>query len=191
VTALQTDIEDLASSDTEISWRAKQRLLSLGSAALGPLLDALESAELPLRWKVLLLLYEIGDSRAVPAIIHCLQSPSPAIRAAAAQLLGKSGDKRAATVLRESLTNDQQAESLVWIIQALGALKDPLSVDPLIRVMQQTDSSAIRYTAIEALGLIGDTRAIEPICQFSEDTSHHVRARVSTALERLQTVYPG
>ena len=75
-------------------------------------------------------------------------------------------------------------------MQALGRLADSRSIDALLNVMQTTDSPAVRYTAIEALGLIGDRRVIEPIRLYLNDASQHVRSRVEAALERLSEEQP-
>ena len=182
---LQSDIEDLNSYDAETSSRAKQRWLALGQAALDPLMAALSNANDQLRWKILLLLCEIGDNRAIPAFIECLHSPRSAIQAAAAQFLGNTGDPRAAEALRAALRDNHHATSPIWFIQALGKLRDKQSVDLLLRIMTDTDSATIRYTAIEALGLNGDKRAAEAIRCHANDDSHHVRARVSEALKLL------
>jgi HEAT repeat protein len=185
MTMLQNDIEELNSFDSETSDRARQRWLAQGQAALEPLIAALSNANDQLRWKILLLLCEIGDNRAIPVFIDSLHSSRSAIQAAAAQFLGNTGDPRAAAALRAALKDYHSATSPIWIIQALGKLRDREAVDLLIRIMSETDSAAIRYTAIEALGLIGDRKAIEPIRRYANDESHHVRARVSVALELL------
>lgn len=185
MTVLQSDIDDLNSFDNETSSRARQRWLALGQAALDPLISALSNANDQLRWKILLLLCEIGDNRAIPAFIECLHSPRSAIQAAAAQFLGNTGDPRAAEALRAVLNDYPHMASPIWVIQALGKLRDKQAVDLLIRVMSETDSATIRYTAIEALGLIGDKRAAETIRRYANDDSHHVRSRVNEALKLL------
>lgn len=187
MTILQNNIDDLNSSDGETSNRAKQQWLAQGQAALEPLMAALSNANEQLRWKILLLLYEIGDNRAIPAFIESLHSPRSAIQAAAAQFLGNTGDPRATEALRAALKDYRHFNSPIWIIQALGKLRDQQSVDLLIEIMNDTDSATVRYTAIEALGAIGDKRAIETIRQYTNDESHHVRSRANTALELLST----
>lgn len=178
-------IEELVSTDYERSRRAKQQLLALGRAAVAELMAALPSQSDPQRWKIILVLSEIGDIRAVPTFIDCLSSCSTAIQAAAAQFLGNAGDRRAVEPLLRLLCSDEGACSLVWIIQALGRLRDDRAVEPLLRIVQTTDSSSVRYTAIEALGYLGNPIAIGTIRQYANDSCHHVRSRVTTALERL------
>lgn len=185
MTTVEDLIEDLVQADFQQSKTAKEQLVALGHAVVDELMAALPAANDQQRWKIITVLSEIGDTRAVPAFIDCLRSRSSAIQAAAAQFLGNSGDKRAVEPLLRHLVDDESACSQVWIIQALGKLRDSRAVEPLLSIVQTTDSSSVRYTAIEALGNIGDVHAIEIIRQYADDSCHHVRSRVVTALERL------
>src|SRR5258708_25679220 len=71
------------------------------------------------------------------------------------------------------------------LIIALGRLRDSRSVEPLSRFLESTDSSELRYTLIEALGVLGDRNVIPLISKFQNDPNHHVRERVTMALEQL------
>ncbi|MBI5666388.1 MAG: HEAT repeat domain-containing protein [Chloroflexi bacterium] len=178
-------IEELVNADFDRSRRARQQLAALGRAAVDALTAALPAGTDQQRWKIIILLSEIGDPKAVPAFIDCLRSRSPAIQAAAAQFLGNAGDRRAVEPLLHYLFDDESACSLVWIVQALGKLRDRRAVEPLLRVVQTTDSASVRYTAIEALGNIGDPKVADIIRLYANDSSHHVRSRVVSALEQL------
>lgn len=182
---LREFVEELLQPSVERSRSARLELVMMGSAAVDELLRWLPTATDQQRWKLLLVLGEIGDLRAVPAFIENLESSSSAIQAAAAQFLGSLGDRRAVEPLLRALVRGNNASSLVWIVQALGKLQDQRAVEPLLALVQTTDSASVRYTAIEALGRLGDTRAISIIRRYANDDSHHVRARVVAALEQL------
>ncbi len=185
VDSLRELVEDLIQSSPERSRRARLELVTLGSAAVDELLRWLPVCNDQQRWRLLIVLSEIGDERAVPAFIDCLRSPLSAIQAAAAQFLGSAGDRRAVEPLLDALTRDANATAQVWIVQALGKLQDERAVEPLLALVESTESASVRYTAIEALGWLGDARAVPVICRYAEDDSHHVRARVAGALQRL------
>ena len=51
--------------------------------------------------------------------------------------------------------------------------------------MHETELPSVRYTAIEALGRIGDTSVLDDIVRYENDDSHHVRARAQKAIEIL------
>lgn len=67
---------------------------------------------------------------------------------------------------------------------ALGRLKAPAAVEPLIRALHNPDSF-VRWGAASALGQIGDSRAIAPLLGLIEDESYRVRGEVGQALARL------
>ena len=178
-------INNLIHPDRRVSDDAKKAILSLGQDAIAPLLQALPLADPKLCWKIIDMLGKICDPRAIPAVSGYLFVDNSVIRAAAAQCLGEIGDQQATVPLLTALQENKHSGALVWIVQALGRLADDRAVNALLIVMQETESSAVRYTAIEALGLIGDRCAIEPIKQYLNDTSGHVRSRVEIALGRL------
>lgn len=181
---IETLIQDLLDPDSYRSEQAQNILISLGTIAVDPLTQALSAESDRHRWKIINTLGRIGGKRVIPAMITCLNSRNKAIQGVAAQFLGQLGDECAVEPLLTALRENANGSS-VWVIQALGLLADKRAVDLLIHIMQSTDSSAVRYTAVEALGYIGDKRATEAISAYSNDESHHVRSRVQQALERL------
>lgn len=183
--SLETLINELLQPDAQRATQARKMLVASGKPAVEHLTAALPMISDQHRWKVILVLSEIGDASAAPTLIPFLNSPSPAIRAAAAQFLGNFGDERVVETLIAKLNEQPNTSACIWIIQALGKLKDTRAVDPLIQMVYLADSPSMRYTAIEALGKIGDPRAADTIRQFSEDSDHHVQARAQTALQRL------
>jgi HEAT repeat protein len=68
---------------------------------------------------------------------------------------------------------------------ALIAIDYQAAIDPLIRLLTITESSEVRYTAIEGLGLLNAAQAVDLIRSFAHDDNHHVQERAQTALNRL------
>lgn len=183
--AVESLIHDLLAPDLDSVRHANQALIELGGDAVGPLLEALQTASEAGAYRILTTLTKIGDPRAIPGAVRCLQSKSPAVLAVSAQCLSQLGGDAALEALLKVLNEGSTSASMMWILQAIGAIGDSRAVAPLISVVQTTVSPVERYTAIEALGRIGDPRAIETIEKHINDENHHVRSKSLIALEAL------
>lgn len=179
-------IDELMNPDYRRSQEAKDSLIALRRRAVLPLLQAMSTQSYKHLWLIITVLERIGDPEAVPGIISCLHYDNTAIQAAAAHCLGSLGDERAIAPLLNFIDTHTESSAVIWVIEALGRLRAYQAVDRLIRLTRDTDSSVIRYTAIEALGYIGDRRAIDVIKACTTDENHHVRARVEKALSLLE-----
>jgi HEAT repeat protein len=71
------------------------------------------------------------------------------------------------------------------IVGSLEKIGSRRAVATLMTLLRETDSSALRHTLIQALGIIGDPQAADLIRSFQDDEDYHVRKRVAAALERL------
>jgi HEAT repeat protein len=83
-----------------------------------------------------------------------------------AAALGKLGDPKAALALA-GLLRSRDNYTRIEAIQALGALRSPVAVEPLLQLA--TDDSAepfLNKKAIEALGRIGDARAVPALVKM-------------------------
>ena len=182
-------IHILATGDPQKSAEAAETLIALGKAAVKPLAEGLAGASPKCQWKILNVLSKMRDVDAVPQVITCLDSENMAVRIAAVQCLQLIGDGAVVPRLLEMLSGPSEPGSKMWVIQALGAFHDPRVVDALLRAVRETESAVERYTAIEALGQIGDCCAIETIQSYLNDENHHVRAKARTALEALGVAF--
>jgi hypothetical protein len=70
------------------------------------------------------------------------------------------------------------------IIEALGEIRDPQAVEPLIRNLRDR-SVEVRWEAALALGEIGDERAIGPLLPGLRDHDRYVRYGTALALSKL------
>ncbi|HEX8706121.1 MAG TPA: HEAT repeat domain-containing protein [Myxococcaceae bacterium] len=83
-----------------------------------------------------------------------------------ASALGKLGDARAAPTLA-GLLRSRDNYTRIEAIQALGAMRSPVGVEPLVQLA--TDENAeplLNKKAIEALGRIGDARAVPALVKM-------------------------
>lgn len=185
VNNIQKLVEDLLQRDQQRSYYASRELIARGRDSVDVLVSMLPTATDQQRWRIIHVLSKIADPRAIPAIIDCLHSSSPAIQAMAAQFLGEMQSDMAVEPLVQLLRTSPNNNSIVWIIQALGKLRSSRAVESLIYIVRTTESEAIRYTAIEALGMIGDPQAACVIEPYVNHQSHHVRNRAEQALRIL------
>jgi HEAT repeat protein len=72
------------------------------------------------------------------------------------------------------------------IVGALERIGSKKAVLPLLYVLESTSYVSLRYTIIQALGILGDPVAINMISNFVDDSDHHVSKRAQIALEKLR-----
>lgn len=70
------------------------------------------------------------------------------------------------------------------VIEALGEIRDPRAVEPLIRLLKDKDNE-IRWEAALALGEIADLRALGPLESALQDPDRYVRYGSAVALEKM------
>ena len=94
------------------------------------------------------------------------------VRCAAIDILARIGDTRAVVPLLRKLENCTSRREYYCAIWAVGALRDPRAVQPLIEILLRgfrsktscyETSSEVQCSVLSALGNIGDKRAVEPL----------------------------
>ncbi len=129
---------------------------------------------------------EIGDERAVDALIKALGDEDWYIRRAAAEALGNIGDKRAVDSLIKAL-EDENWEVRLAAAKALGYIGAKEAVDELIDRLLNDSAEEVRVRAAESLGLIGEPQALTALQQAVEkDSSNWVRSAASKAIAKIK-----
>ncbi len=188
-------LQALQDSAAQVRRAAARQLGLLGDGrALEPLVLALADPDPDMRAAAVRALGELGDPRAVSSLVMTLRDPDLRQREAAAQALGQIGDERAVEPLIDVLV-DQEVRVREAVAGALGRLGDeravrPLlqvlgagdrdlraaaaealaelgAVEPLLRVLAQ-ESEFLRGVLLDALGIFGDTRAVELVLEALE-----------------------
>jgi HEAT repeat protein len=170
-------LEDESSS---VRRNAAQALGEIGDPlAVDPLLNVFQDDEdSQVRQKAAEALGKIDDVRAVEPLIAALQDTDPFIPREAALALGKIGDARAVDPLIEAYkANAIYGDDLKQVLIMIGAP----SVDALIAVLKDGDTE-IQYLAVEALGEIGDERAVGPLIIYMKDENTDDLITVKTSL---------
>jgi len=141
----------------------------------------------PIRWEAAAALGKIADRKAVGPLIPLLKDKHSGVRATAAEALGKIGDENAVSSLI-SVLKDGSGPVQGNAIRALVKIGTP-AVEPLIAVLKdESDKSDwFRKNAAEALGEIGDPRAIEALKEVAQnDSSSNVREGAKESLKKIQ-----
>ncbi len=144
----------------QVQEAASAILASLADArVLAPLMQALGSRDWIVRMHAAKGLGRIGDPDAVPALMPLLQDKVKAVREEASSALAAIGVAAMAGLI-EALQHDDWLVRL-HAVEALGKLKSPDSVEPLLRTLFNERDSAIREDVVRALGVIRDGRAVD------------------------------
>ncbi|MBZ2165943.1 HEAT repeat domain-containing protein [Methanobacterium spitsbergense] len=157
--------------------RASEILYRIGKPAVIPLIQALRDEDRYLRCGAADSLGKIGDERAVNPLINALKDKDSYIRLEAAKALDKIGWK--------SKGGQENVYYLIaktkWIeVSKIGNL----AVFPLIQTLKYGELD-LRFNAAEALGEIGDERALEPLKQSLKDENEDVRKKVSEVMVNM------
>ncbi len=184
VTRLIGDLDWCTGTERE---EAMDELVKMGAPAVEPLIAALRQNELgSMRHHIIWALAEIGDGRAVPALIDLLTDNY--IASTAANALGEIGDMRAFEPLREILENpDTENEGPLArapIASVLVRLDPEKAVEPLLRRLDDPDAF-VRASAASCLGELKEPRALEPLLKALDDPDEHCRSRTAFALGRF------
>ena len=150
------------------------------------LIKKLDDSNPNIRAAVARALGQNGNMKAVSGILPLLRDPNGFVRSAAAEALGKLGDRSAVPALvsilsgvetntlsgpifddqksfRTAILKQTEAEQKTSAAMALGELRDPVAVDPLVKYGLKSQDLSLRATAAYSLGQIGDARAVTPL----------------------------
>jgi putative membrane-bound dehydrogenase-like protein len=124
-----------------------------------------------------------GAREAVPALLTRLGGPDAAVRAAAAEALGRIGRlEGVAPVLREHL-DDPDVGVRKAAIAAEARLRDREAVADLMRLADADDT---RYEAMMALADVSDVKALQIYLRGLADRSPEMRQASARAMKRIR-----
>jgi HEAT repeat protein len=123
----------------------------------------------------------IGTPAVIP-LLAVLQKGNDSDRRAAAKRLGELGDARAIKPLAESLRNG--SKELRPVVQNALVVIGAQAVENLIAVVKDGSKEA-RLSAVEALGQIGDRRALPVVESLANETDPGACAIIYKALDAL------
>jgi len=131
------------------------------------LADVLRSGSFALRQEAVKALEEIGSDDSCEPLASALQDKNKAVRKAAAVALGTLASKEAAAYLVGAM-DDEEWNVRDAAVLALGRTgNSEVVIMPLIRALSNLDWYSVDSVA-EALGCLGDVRAVKPLVELLE-----------------------
>lgn len=213
--AIEPLIECFSSPIYEVANSASRAMRHFGADAIPPLIAALSITDQSAYFHVVWALRWMG-APAVPALLDALRhTEDENIRAGVADVLGGFDTEEVREALWVAL-DDPDEDVRRMAMWSLGDLSDPRVLDQLLveqpsqrsgslepaSTLAQIDSVAVpqliaaledharpayqRVNAVRALGLIEDTRAIEPLIAALRDDDEDVRGAAILALDYLK-----
>ena len=136
---------------------------------------------------------KIQDPRAIGPLIVALVDEDPEVNKAVFEALksfpgwGKSDAANRVVPELIVVLQDQRKDPEVRknAAEALGKIKDPRVVEPLIAALKD-ENSGVRRIAAWALGVIQDPRAVEPLITALKDEYSEVRWHAAWSLGEIQ-----
>lgn len=164
-------------------------LIEIGSRQPASLVSALAHSTPEVRLHIAEVLGDLRNPESVTALMDRLSDDTefPNVRHAAAQALGKIGDRAATPALIQAA---EQGD--FWVryaaVEALGKIGDERAVTPLLALMQQ--DAWTRPAIVQALGNIEQVEAAEALVGALDDPNEAVRAASMEALIKI-VIEPG
>jgi HEAT repeat protein len=175
---LITQLADVTKRD-----RAAQDLIRLGTDAVTPLIEALQTKDtnlLPLYQQILA---RIPSS--TPSLIKPFKSAHPVIRGRVAEIFGINKDRNAVPALLEALQGEYFTVRSRAAL-ALGKIGDPKAIQPLLLALKDTEDE-VRIAACLALGYFKDPSTFDDITNvLLDDPKIEVRQAAARALGNTQ-----
>jgi len=126
---------------------------------------------------------QLGDSRAVPALISALQDENLLVRKFSAQALGEIRDLAALDPLLKALKDKDD-----WVRSGVGYALGKLgtrALQPLLKALHD-ECQTVRAGAAQALGKLGNSQAVEPLIAALNDSDLECRRKAAVALGELK-----
>lgn len=164
---------DLRNSAMEVMTR-------FGRQAVPNLLVLLKDYNEEVRNFSAIMLGEIGSREAVGPLIQALSDEDVNVRHGSAEALGKIGDRTALVPLLDLLKEDfwQQFPA----VTAIAAMRDNRAVPHLVKLL---GDNMLEGAIIDALGEIGDPRALKYLFKILEDSDRAITGKIIQATVKI------
>jgi len=164
-----------------VRWKTAESLVKIGAPSVEPLISVLQHSDSDVRWKAAIALGEIRDPRAIGPLIRQLSDTDRFVKSRVAHALGMIGTPTIHSLIQA--LHDGDGNQRWGAAIALGGIRDPAAVDPLILALADKYEN-VRAEAAAALVAIGEP-AITPLIRFLKYSEGSVRIEVMTALGEL------
>jgi HEAT repeat protein len=175
---LITQLADVTKRD-----RAAQDLIRLGTDAVTPLLEVLQTKDVNLLPYYQQILARIPA--ATPSLTKTLKTAHPIIRGRVAEIFGINKDRNAVPALLEALQGEYFTVRSRAAL-ALGKIGEPKAIQPLLYALKDTEDE-VRIAACLALGSFKDPSTFDDITNvLLDDPKIEVRQAAARALGNTQ-----
>ncbi len=197
-TALAGPAQDLAQAanpDVPKSARmeAFERLVANGTTDLGLVEKTakdVKSGDTRSRWVAIRVLGKVGGPRARQLLVDLANDPEPAIRAAALQAMGDTGDRSLSDTVVGALT-DPAVIVRAGAAASLCAIGGGEAVEPLSRALDAKDSYYrgsslwVRRHYVDTMGCIGSRKALPALLRGLDDRDDAVAKASLSAFSKI------
>lgn len=182
--AIDLLIAELVRSDDQATQLVADALVDSGPAATEPLLAVLADSKRGTgRVWAARILGQIGDPRAVDALVARLHDRHEPLRSAVAEALGRIADARATRALSQAALRDPVPQVRAHAAAALAPVAGAHALDILIAALADADHGT-RLRALEAFEHV-ELRDRTPLLTAMRDPNADVRRRAALALDRV------
>ncbi|MFL5733823.1 MAG: HEAT repeat domain-containing protein [Chloroflexia bacterium] len=108
------------------------------------------------------------DGQTVEGLVHTLATEKGATRDQAYAALVAMGSQAVLPLI--GTLGDENDTIRYYVVGALGDIRDPRAVEPLIQTALNDEDEEVRSRAIEALVEIGDVRAVDPLLHLLQNS---------------------
>jgi len=159
----------------------------LGSGqSLEVILDALSADPEPIvRRRAVDALGQIGNARAVGALVRILDDGKGPLTSRAVAALGRTGNSAATKPLLGHLGKSETELQRLSVVDALARIAGPEIHEPMTELLKQAKTPALRSAITVALGAARDGRATPTLIGLLDDASPAVRYRALAGLAEI------
>ncbi len=176
----------LRSESARKRWEAAEGLGRLGAPQAVPaLVETLRDPHAFVRWAAAQALGQIGGTTAIPLLLALVQDPDRLVRRSAVDALGHLHAASVGPALRRAL-RDPDPTVCRNAIEAVARQGDAEAVESLASLLHASGDAWVRYSAAEALGVVGDHRAVAPLIEAAQDDSVLIRRVAVRSLGMLR-----
>jgi HEAT repeat protein len=178
-------MEQLTDKRASQRWGAAEGLGRLGDPkAVPPLVGLLRDPHAFVRWAAAQALGQVGGETPIPLLLPLLEDPDRLVRRSAVDALGHFNTPAVCKALRRAL-HDRDPTVRRNAVEAVARLNDTGAIEALTVSLDPENDLWLRYSAAEALGTVGDHRAIPPLIEAARDPHVLLRRAVVRALGLL------
>lgn len=173
----------LKDDSAKVRYRAAMSLMShRHEKIIQPLIDALGDPDENVRYWAAKAAAKIGDEQTILKLRQCLSSQEWIVRKAAADALAEIGPP-ALKYLYETLERGGD-DARFWAVKTVGRIGEQSSTTVLVPFLADRNQD-VQTAAVEALGNISDSRAINPLVSLLQGEDSHLKHHIKVALCKI------